>query len=309
MFRVTSNLTLLKVHIGSTDCDSVFICSIGGGEGGFSLSSALAWKRLCEYAGLSEYEARVYVSLVEAGAAKARKLSAMCGVPRTKVYSVLKKLADMGLIVEIPEDPRKFAPKPPKDAFESYLRSYQNRARNLLLVISSLEKVFKETKDGIVPQKADLWIMQGRQEILQKMQEMLSKAKKTVRIVTNENGSILLFKTFGRLFDELKERSIKVRIMTPLGSNNKYALNELRYTCAIELFDMSLPMIFLHVDRNEYILADLKPDDFSLSSGQDTAVFSDDQNLCEMIYSILCSKANRNQDSVLEKKRDLTIVK
>jgi len=151
--------------------------------------------------------------------------------------------------------------------------------------------------------------MQGRQEILQTMQEMLSMAKKTVRIVTNENGSILLFKTFGRLFDELKERSIKVRIMTPLGSNNKHALNELRYTCAIELFDMSLPMIFLHVDRNEYILADLKPDDFSLSSGQDTAVFSDDQNLCEMIYSILCSKANRNQDSVLEKKRDLTIVK
>ncbi len=167
------------------------------------MSTNLSWKKLCEYAGLSDYEAKVYVSLVEAGAAKARKISAMCGVPRTKVYSVLKKLTDMGLVVEIPEDPKKFAPKAPKEAFESYLNSYQSKAKNLFLVVSTLEKSFKETKDRNVPQKTDLWIIQGRQEILQKIREMLSKAKSTIKIVTNENGSILLYKAFNRLLVDL----------------------------------------------------------------------------------------------------------
>lgn len=275
---------------------------------GFSLSSDLAWKRLCEYAGLSEYEAKVYVSLVEAGAAKARKLSAMCGVPRTKVYGVLKKLSDMGLIVEIPEDPKKFCPKPPKDAFESYLRTYQSKAKNLLFVVSSLEKAFRDTKETNTPQKSDLWIIQGRQEILQKMREMLSKARRMTKIVTNENGSILLYKAFNRVFDELKERSVKVQIMTPLGSNNKHALNELRYACGVEPFNMSLPMIFLDIDRSQFIVANLKPDNFSLSSKEDKAIFSEDENICEMMDSIVCSKANEKGDLTLEEKTDLATI-
>jgi len=272
------------------------------------LSTELTWKRLCEYAGLSEYEAKVYVSLVEAGAAKARKLSAMCGVPRTKVYGVLRKLTDMGLVVEIPEDPKKFAPKPPKDAFESYLRSYQSKAKNLVLVVSSLEKAFRDTKEGNTPQKADLWIIQGRQESLQKIREMLCKAKRMIRIVTNENGSILLYRAFNRLFDELKERSVKVQIKTPLGSNNRHALNELRYTCAVEFLNMSLPIVFLQVDKSQFILANMKPDNFSLSSKEDKAIFSDDRNLCDIVYFMLCGKVDEDRNSIFERKIDVTTV-
>ncbi|MFQ6094620.1 MAG: TrmB family transcriptional regulator [Candidatus Bathyarchaeia archaeon] len=269
------------------------------------MSSKMTWKRLCEYAGLSDYEAKVYVSLVEAGAAKARKLSAMCGVPRTKVYGVLKKLTDMGLVVEIPEDPRKFAPKPPRDAFEAYLKSYQNKAKNLLLVVSSLERAFKKAKETNVPQKAEAWVIRERPEILRKIGETLSKAKRTVKIITNENGSILLYRRFNRLFDELKERSIKVRVVTPIGSNNRHALNELRYTCSIELLEIMLPIIFVQADENYFILVNLKPDNFSLSSKQDKAIFSNDQNLCEMFHLLLYGRAQKQYNSLLEGKMDL----
>ena len=274
------------------------------------MSSELTWKKLCEYAGLSEYEAKVYVSLVEAGAAKARKISAMCGVPRTKVYGVLKKLTDMGLVVEIPEEPRKFTPKPPKDAFEAYLRSYQSKAKNLLLIISSLERTFREAKERNVPQRADVWIIRGRQEILQKIREMLSKAKRAIKIITNENGSILLYKAFNRLFDELKERDIKVRIITPLGSNNRHALNELRYTCSVELLDTMLPIIFVQRDKSQFIFVNLKPDNFSLSSKQDKAIFSNDKSLCEMFHFLLYNnRVNKRQGSLLEGEMDLVTVR
>ncbi|RLI44360.1 hypothetical protein DRO64_04115 [Candidatus Bathyarchaeota archaeon] len=46
------------------------------------------WRRLSEYLGLSEYEAILYVPLIEIGQATARKLSVFSGVPRTKVYTI-----------------------------------------------------------------------------------------------------------------------------------------------------------------------------------------------------------------------------
>jgi len=253
------------------------------------LSTGPSWKMLCEYGGLSEYEARVYVSLIEAGAMKASKISAMCGVPRTKIYSVLEKLIDMDLVVKIPGDPRKFAPKPPRDAFETYLSSYQSKARNLLLTVSSLEKTFEETTIDM-PKRAELWVMQKRDEILEKIHELLAKAKSMITIVTNEEGSILLYKYFSRLFGELKEQSVKIRFLVPSGSSNRFVLNELRYTCTVQHLDISLPIIFLDVDRSRFILASLKINDYSTSSGMDRAILSDDQDLRNMMFSILCDR-------------------
>ena len=68
------------------------------------------WPKMVEYAGLSEYEAKVYLSLLGFGSSGARKLSLHCHVPRTKVYGTLKKLIDYGLVVEIPGVPKAFAP-------------------------------------------------------------------------------------------------------------------------------------------------------------------------------------------------------
>jgi len=63
--------------------------------------------RLCECLGLSENEAKVYIALISAGVANARTLSVMSDVPRTNVYSALNRLAETGLITEIPEEPKK----------------------------------------------------------------------------------------------------------------------------------------------------------------------------------------------------------
>jgi len=241
--------------------------------------------------GLSEYEAKVYVSLVKIGTAKARTLSMISGVPRTKVYSVLKKLIDSGLVIEIPEEPRRFAPTPPKTAFGSYLRSYQNMVENLLSIVSSLEEVFKKAKNKGRPQRGTIWIINGRQEILRKIREMLSKANRSVCLVTDENGMILLYKAFNRLLDDLAERSVKVKIMTPCDFNNQHILSELRYTCEIEENDFQLPLIFLCTDEKQLLLANLQPSSLS-SKSESIGFFSEDPVLREMISLLISGKVD-----------------
>mgnify|MGYP001041898313 CR=1 FL=1 len=250
-------------------------------------------QKLCECLGLSEYEAKLYLSLLEQGAAKARTLSMMSGVPRTKVYSVLKKLVDMGLVTEVPEDPRRFVPTPPRTALKSYVHSYQNMVGNLLAVVSSLEEIFRKPKTGQNLQQGTIWTIHGRQEILAKAKQMLCKAKRSVVLATNENGLVLLYKSFNRIFDELTERSVKVKIMTPNDSSNQHMLSELRYTCKIEKTPFPLPLIFLCTDDKQMLLANLHPNSFSSSSEHDRGVFSEDAVLHEMIYLLVLHEGYR----------------
>jgi sugar-specific transcriptional regulator TrmB len=242
--------------------------------------------------GLSRYEAKVYVSLVEAGIANARTLSMISGVPRTKVYSVLRKLIDAGLVIEVPEEPKKFTPTPPKTAFESYLRSYRSMAESFLSVVSSLDEAFKKARSGKNLRKGIIWIINGQRDILRKIREMLSRAKSSVDLVTDENALILLYRSFNKLLDELAERSIEVRVLTPFTPSSRHIVNELKYVCKVEKFDFELPLILLCVDRKKFLLADLQRDDSSSEIMPKKCIFSDNQVLYELINLLALKKTN-----------------
>ena len=65
--------------------------------------------------GLTEYEARAYVAVVELGEAEAYEVARRSGVPRTRIYDVLSRLENGGLIQKIRESrPAVYAAIPPE---------------------------------------------------------------------------------------------------------------------------------------------------------------------------------------------------
>jgi len=256
------------------------------------LSPRITWQRLSECLGMSEYEARAYLSLVEAGAAKASTISMKCGVPRTKIYSILRRLTDVGLAVEIPGEPRKFAPAPPKTAFEAHLRSYEQTVKNLLSVVSSLDEVFRRVSNEVTLQQGTIWVIKGEQESLGKIGEMLTQAKSSVDLATHGKGMILFYRTFDRLLDELAERSIKVRVMTPFRSCNCHILNELRDVGEVEDTEYHSPTMFLVTDNRWFLLADLKGIGPSSDLTIGKSIFSDDPRLLEMVDLLIPRKTH-----------------
>ena len=246
-----------------------------------------SWQRLSEHAGLSEYEAKVYMSLVMMGATKARKVSTRCGVPRTKVYGTLKKLMERGLVIEIPGQPRKFAPISPAVAFEAYLQSLQRKSQDLSEVVSFLEDAFRKTDVTIKPEREEIWILRGRSEILRRVQEMLSGAEESVDVVTTEKGLILFYKAVNKLLDKLEVKGVKVRIVAPFGPYNGSLAQELNYMCDVKHMNVGFPVLFLCVDNREFLLAEPTPDDFNTDSGRDVGVFSNNSILCGLISLLL----------------------
>ena len=244
------------------------------------------WRRLSEYLGLSEYEAKLYVSLIEVGQATARKLSVFSGVPRTKVYPVLKRLIDMGFVTEIPGEPKRFLPVPPNIALKSYLQTYRNITQNLLSLISALEDALKRARTQEKLRQGSMWTINGKQSIFKKMREMLINAKRSVYIITNGNSLILLSRMFSRLLDELASRSVKIKIITTNEQNSKYLVKELKYLYDVKVFDFQFPLIVLYVDHEQLLMSYIQSKSNSLKY-EDEAVFSNNPVLRRLIWAYI----------------------
>jgi len=245
------------------------------------------FQKVSHYLGLSEYEARVYVSLVTEGTSEARKLSMRCGVPRTKVYATLKKLMERGLVFELPGEPRKFTPTSPAEAFEPYLLRFKEGTADRVIslveadkVVSLLEEAYEKTQSTIEPQKEEVWIVQGRSEILGKVREMLFRAKKSVAVVTTENGFVWFYKTFGKLLDKLAENGVDVQIGTPINSYNRSLARELSYVCKVKHVDVGSPLLYLCVDDQAFFLA-------KLESEKNMGVVCYSSTLCDLFSLLL----------------------
>src|SRR6266853_3510649 len=75
-------------------------------------------KALKEF-GLTEYEAKVYVSLVESGSQAASELSRTASIPYSMIYEILGNLERKGWVETEQGRPSKYFPKPPSTALES----------------------------------------------------------------------------------------------------------------------------------------------------------------------------------------------
>ena len=229
-------------------------------------SSALVCQKVSRHLGLSEYETRVYVSLVTEGTSEARKLSMRCGVPRTKVYATLKKLMERDLVFELPGEPRKFAPTSPAEAFEPYLLHFKEETSERIIsltesdkVVSLLEEAYEKTQSTIEPRKEEVWLVQGQSEMLRKMKEILSQAKKSITVVTTEDGFVWFYKAVDKLLDKLVENGVNVQIGTPINSHNGSLARELNYVCKVKHVDVGSPLLYLCVDEQIFFLAKLNP--------------------------------------------------
>src|SRR5439155_9519031 len=66
-------------------------------------------RKLMEH-GLTEYQARVYLTLLDLGAATASQISPLSKVPRTRIYTTMQQLHQKGLVQILPETPLRYEP-------------------------------------------------------------------------------------------------------------------------------------------------------------------------------------------------------
>jgi len=137
-------------------------------------------KKFLRELGLTGYETRAYLALVEKGALTASEVSVNAKVPYSKVYETLISLERKGWIETEHGRPRRYYPKAPSEVLTTMKLQLEDRVKAWEKTILNELEPFYERRE--IREKPDIWILRGEFNTLAKLEEMAEKTKSELMI-------------------------------------------------------------------------------------------------------------------------------
>ena len=166
--------------------------------------------------GLTEYEARVYAALTLLGPSKASEVARESGVPRPKVYDVLKGRHIKGFIDISEGKPTFFRAVEPEKVIAALRDEYIKSAEEVIISLKSGKKREEEW--------SPVWYLQGEWNIKGKGEELIMGAEKEIIAAFTEGR---FSRKFARALKKARERGVDVRVILPQGGKTPKALEGL----------------------------------------------------------------------------------
>ncbi len=126
--------------------------------------------------GYTEYEAKSYVSLVKSGTVTAYQVSKNSGIPRARIYDILKSLIEKGLVLKEEKiDGTVYSPLPVDVFLEKAQSNWQKNYQNLSNKLKQLETT-EESPDN------QILILKEKTTIISYCRMLIRKAEKRIII-------------------------------------------------------------------------------------------------------------------------------
>lgn len=144
-----------------------------------------------EEAGLSKYESSAYYNLLGKGMVSATEIAYCSNLPRTKVYSILKKLEKKKLVLINYQKPLLCRAVSPKEAFNDMVNKYENKFNGLKKTVHNLQQINDEglRNKGIEEKK---YFVLNQFSTTNIIIDLIKKTKKSVDAMINLWGNKLL---------------------------------------------------------------------------------------------------------------------
>lgn len=241
--------------------------------------------------GLSQYESKCFLASLQTGPATINQIGIVAGVPRTKVYGAVRKLAERGLLEQSEEDAKIFFAKSPKDVLIPLLEKEQKRIKQGLEALTELEVIHQSM--GFVKRaealRSKILRYYPRVGVTRKMKELFQGCKRKVVILTTANGLIRISKMSDILYERSK-LGMTLQVFSssrdePVFSTAMQNLKEIENS-VISLLPSAAPVQVIIVDEQYLLVSELKPDDLR-DEGMDVAFLIHSSELAEMIESLI----------------------
>src|SRR6267143_2085099 len=167
--------------------------------------------------GLTEYEVKAYIALVESGPMPASQLSTTAAIPYSKIYEILSNLERKGWVESQQGRPSKYFAKPPSMALDASRARMENTLKSSQTeALSELEPLY-ELKG--VQERPDIWIVRGQNNIVDRIRETLGRTRRELLVAMPiVPESVISLAT--PLLSLMSSRVIKVSVMVPSMTSN-----------------------------------------------------------------------------------------
>jgi len=167
-------------------------------------------RKVLREVGLTDYETRTYLILLERGVMAASEVSEYGGVPYSKVYETLNSLERKGWIEAERGRPSRYFPKSPSEALEAARLRLEDMVGSWRrVVLGELQPLYERRE---LLEKPDIWILRGEFSVLAKLREMLSGAKKELMVAAPPFAKNFVDAIVSML-SQLRDIGINVQVM------------------------------------------------------------------------------------------------
>ena len=167
-------------------------------------------KKILHEVGLTEYETRAYLILLEQGVMTASEVSEHGGIPYSKVYETLNSLERKGWVEVERGRPSRYFPKAPSEALEAARLQLEDMVNSWKhVVMGELQPLYEKRE---LLEKPDIWILRGEFSIMAKLREMLDITKTELLIAVPSFAKEFVDSSVSVL-DQLRSNGVAVKIM------------------------------------------------------------------------------------------------
>lgn len=163
--------------------------------------------------GLSPYEARAYVELVIKGTIAVSEVAFYTKIPRTKAYSVLRKLEKKRLAILSKSKPIMCTSIAPEDAFDSIIQEHIEEVNEMNTLVSDLKQLSQDSKKS-QGYNEKRYFQINTNNVLSKLQQMIEGTKKSMLIAVDQCGLNLLSECKAQLVAAAR-RDLEIKIIMP----------------------------------------------------------------------------------------------
>jgi len=146
---------------------------------------------LNEELGLTPYEAKAYMALLQHGRLSPFGLNQKCGIPRPRAYDVLNSLVGKGLIMEQPGRPRMYAAVDPQAGLGKLMTELERKTLGQLeekgtivkMLVSSLSKLHDKSR-GAQLEGERVWVTRRDNAFIAKYCEAIRNVEKELVVAS-----------------------------------------------------------------------------------------------------------------------------
>ncbi|WP_461862982.1 TrmB family transcriptional regulator [Thermococcus sp.] len=153
--------------------------------------------------GLREYEARVYATLAVLGPSKASEIAKESGVPRPRVYDVLKELHRKGFVDVREGNPTYFKAVEPEKAIASLRDEFIKSTEELIIKLKS----YRREQTG---EWSPIWYLQGEWNIRNKVDGLAERSEKEL-VAAFASGKLAL--KFKKALEMAGQSGVDVKVL------------------------------------------------------------------------------------------------
>jgi len=205
--------------------------------------------------GFTDYESKTINSLINLKSATPKQIHEQSGVPQNKLYSILKKFEKLGIISQLPTEPKKYK----LINLRTFINNKIKQKENTLKQLKKDSKNLQDLKE--LDEKFLFSLIKGQQAIMNKLAENNIKVKKEILSVQRN------WKVWGEGLRQMQtavNNGVDVKIIGVINDETKKRAGEWKKLgCKIKAYNRKFgefPLRFAIFDNKEARITIGKPE-------------------------------------------------